>query len=624
MDRLGKKQTELYIGCTQLEWDYIEVPYKADCTEALPLTIMDKVICGLLDIDGKLTAAQLGNILGLNINDDPQNGEYKDLAEACILKEALDSLLDYGMIKRGSSSGLYTLTDIGREYYGKGRKFRTTRSRSFKVYFDRVTSKHSNAEKIFAGVSGERKSIKTPKRFYDENFLKAFIHEQNPSLYDIEKGNSFTNLSCPDSVDVIKVSLKIAVLYDVITRSFRFEAFIGNRPSAELTEYIASYETLYEKVVDNIKEMLKDSVKSEDSLSQRRFEETLMENPFSVIEPEMFWDKLDEIVGYREKDIFVNVDTLDEGKCRAIASFCNNRPQLKVFLSFGASDVQIPHVQNLFCMEKVMGDDYILCGANATYAVKGYVIKCRDKKLHANMVFRYAHAAMDLYAKKRFFAQELLPGMIADVLEYLNGDIEIAKESVEQIAKCDSRLEAFGDFIDQETLQLIGRKKDEAIIRVEQGLAEAFEQSESEKGRKTYIVDTNVFLDDPDILSKFRKEDRVILSGQVLEELDKKKNMAGDKALSANARNAVNAIIEIMDRGKYSKSTFLETVYADMSLLPEELQSKKADNYILGVAAKYIGANPRMLTSDNILRVKAESIGIPAISLKAFYKENGL
>ena len=61
-----------------------------------------------------------------------------------------------------------------------------------------------------------------------------------------------------------------------------------------------------------------------------------------------------------------------------------------------------------------------------------------------------------------------------------------------------------------------------------------------------------------------------------------------------------------------------------MSLLPEELQTKKGDHFILGVAMKYIDSNPRMLTSDNILGLTAESIGIPVITLDEFYKENGM
>ena len=70
-----KKQSELFIGSTQYDWDYMVIRYTADCTEALPLTLMDKTICGLLNIDGALTAAQLGTILGLNVVDNPKNCE---------------------------------------------------------------------------------------------------------------------------------------------------------------------------------------------------------------------------------------------------------------------------------------------------------------------------------------------------------------------------------------------------------------------------------------------------------------------------------------------------------------------------------------------------------------------
>ena len=624
MDRLSKKQAELYIGCTQLDWEYIVVPYMADCTEALPLTIMDKVICGLLSVDGRLTALKLGEILGLNVNDDPENGEYRDEAEACILDKAIGSLLDYGMIKCVSNTDLFTLTDIGREYYANGYKFRTTKSRSFDVYFDRVTDNHGKAKRIFAGTSGDCMTIQTPKCFYDELFLKSFIHEQNPSIYDKEKGSSFTNISCPDSVDVVKTSVCVAVLYDVLTKRFRFQAFIGDRLCTELSEIIASYDMLYDKLVDKIGGMLEDSVKHEDCLTQEKFELTLMENPYSVIEPEEFWEKLNVLVGNEEKDIFMNVDVWDEEKCMAITSFCKDRPSVNVFLSCGTYDIEMPFVQNLFCIDKVLSDDYILCGANVTYAMMGYVINCRDKRLHANMVFRYGHTEVDLSLKKRFFAEELLPGMIDNVLEYLNGDIDVAKGTIEEIVRCDCRLNVFRDFIDEETLLLIVRKKEDAIARVEQGLVEEIEKGESEKPYKTYIVDTNVFLDDPEILYKFKAEDRVVLSGQVLQELDKKKRMEADGVVSANARKAVRAINDVRKKDKYSKRKFLLLDYADMSLLPEELQTKKGDHFILGVAMKYIDSNPRMLTSDNILGLTAESIGIPVITLDEFYKENGM
>ena len=97
---------------------------------------------------------------------------------------------------------------------------------------------------------------------------------------------------------------------------------------------------------------------------------------------------------------------------------------------------------------------------------------------------------------------------------------------------------------------------------------------------------------------------------------------------AANARIAVNTIKAILGKDKKSKKDkkkFLVMDWADMSLLPEELQTKKGDNFILGVAVKYKGdPNPWMLTSDNILGITSESLGIPAVTLEDFYKKNGL
>ncbi|MBO5919679.1 MAG: S1 RNA-binding domain-containing protein [Bacteroidales bacterium] len=623
MDRLSKKQSELYIGCTNLDWEYIEVPYTADCTVALPLSFMDKVICGLLSIDGELSALQLGEILGLNVDNSHKDGKYRDMAEDCLLDMAIGSLLEYGMIKR-KKSGLFCLTDIGKEYYAKGRKFRTDESSSFTVYYDRKTSNHGKLGRILSGLEGERTAIRTPKRFKDESFLKSFIHQQIPFVYDEKIGNSFTNISCPDMVEVVKASIQIAVLYDVITEGFRFKAIVAGEVCEELSGIIAARESVCDELLRKIGGMLDGSVMDEDRLSQERFEMTLTENPFSVVEPVTFWKKLDEIVGQKEKEVFVNVDLLDGESCEAIVALCRKRPLVNVFLSYGECEVEIPFVKNLFHVGRKLGEDYILSVTDATYAVKGYVITYKGEKLHANMVFQYAHVPVDLSFRRKLFAQEALPEMIAQVLEYLAGDIPFAKSSLEAIASCDIRLGVFGDLVDEKTKELIAQKKLEAAMKLEQELIE--EMEEREKGEifagKTYVIDTNVFLDDPEILDKFRDEDRVIVPEQVLNELDAKKLVKNNSVLSANARKAVRAIDNAKTKGRFSEKKSLEVICADMSLLGREFREDKGDNYILGVAIKYVGKNVVLLTSDKIFRLRAEPLGIPVVSLEEFYEMN--
>jgi predicted ribonuclease YlaK len=53
-------------------------------------------------------------------------------------------------------------------------------------------------------------------------------------------------------------------------------------------------------------------------------------------------------------------------------------------------------------------------------------------------------------------------------------------------------------------------------------------------------------------------------------------------------------------------------------LLPDELQNKSGDNYILAVAYAYKDKNPVILSNDNNLQVKAQMLEIPVMNLVAY------
>ena len=65
--RKVKTPNELFIGATTYNWTYMIASYTADCTEALPLSIFDKTICGILHIDGAISFETLGDILGAHM-----------------------------------------------------------------------------------------------------------------------------------------------------------------------------------------------------------------------------------------------------------------------------------------------------------------------------------------------------------------------------------------------------------------------------------------------------------------------------------------------------------------------------------------------------------------------------
>lgn len=697
--RSGKKQSELYIGCVPFSWDYMTVNYTADCTEALPLTLLDRTICGVLDLDGSLTMEQIGAILGLNVDDAPDEGRYRDGAEYSLLDGGLRSLLDYNMIERNFSDSTFRLTDIGREYYRQGRKFRTREAESFEVYFDRTTGSHGKARRIFADVLGRSTASVVPASFKDEQFLKSFIHEQLPDLYDLDRGNSFTNVISPFRGKQITVILQVGVLYDILSHELRYVAVLGGTVNQDLSEIIASNDKLQQELEAQVRDLLHDASQDIDRPSQADFEAYVQQRPAapegkggpaSVIPPVMeqqeFWQGLPLLVAEKEKEVFIRTGCLGSEQCKVILDLCETHPETNVFLSYLTAEEGFPFKHNLFHIDQPVPGDYLLATPTVTYALKGYILHRPDGDLPADMVFRYSDTEIDSPSLRLPFAEKLLPEMITNTLNFLDTDFDITKRSVRSIAHCDDRINVFQDFLNEKTLTMVHSKKQEVFNRVKIGFEKvlvdklaaligekdldditkvkeleetatrvddilkdgdetfvtlmengrSFKQTLRDRERtikeelmaKTYIIDTNVLLNDPDILSKIKHPDRVVLSGQVLQELDKKKNKADDPAIAANARKAVTAIKAILGKDKKAKKDkkkFLVMDWADMSLLPEELQTKKGDNFILGVAVKYKSdPNPWMLTSDSILGITSESLGIPAVTLDDFYSKNGL
>lgn len=131
-----------------------------------------------------------------------------------------------------------------------------------------------------------------------------------------------------------------------------------------------------------------------------------------------------------------------------------------------------------------------------------------------------------------------------------------------------------------------------------------------------YVIDTNVFVNCPEIISKIDKEYQVILSAKVIDELDKLKitlDTKGQKAVQDALRNINNSFEK--------RNLKMET--AEVDLLPIDFNRRSPDNQILSVALRHKNdeENPILLTSDNGLQLKAKGLGIKTISLKEIFKK---
>jgi PhoH-like ATPase len=139
--------------------------------------------------------------------------------------------------------------------------------------------------------------------------------------------------------------------------------------------------------------------------------------------------------------------------------------------------------------------------------------------------------------------------------------------------------------------------------------------------KKTYVIDTNVFLHDPQALFRFEENDLVIPI-TVIEEIDRFK-----KDQNETGRNA-RYFSRILD-GLRAKASLVEGVpleqggvlrvalYSDETIkrLPPELHAEQADNRILAVALQLKGSCKCpviFVTKDTNLRIKADAVGLVA------------
>ena len=139
---------------------------------------------------------------------------------------------------------------------------------------------------------------------------------------------------------------------------------------------------------------------------------------------------------------------------------------------------------------------------------------------------------------------------------------------------------------------------------------------------KTYVLDTNVLLHDPQAIFKF-EENNVVVPLTVIEEIDRFKKEQSETG--RNARQISRMIDSFRQQATLVDGVPLEggghfrvAIYHEKFLekLPPELQDDRGDNRIIAVAKDLQESSPDIkvifITKDINLRIKADTIGMIA------------
>jgi PhoH-like ATPase len=145
--------------------------------------------------------------------------------------------------------------------------------------------------------------------------------------------------------------------------------------------------------------------------------------------------------------------------------------------------------------------------------------------------------------------------------------------------------------------------------------------------RKTFVLDTNVLLHDPQALTRF-EDNAVVIPIEVVEEIDRFKRDPSEKG--RNARQISRLLDALREKGNLADGVVideatggtLQVVFCrseTLAQLPPELKGGNGDNNILAVALEQLRSGLMaehppvvLVTKDTNLRIKADAVGLTA------------
>ena len=497
-----KKVSDLFLGTLDINWKFAKIGYNAICTEALPLTFLEKMVCGIVDLDGKVYLNDLAQIMGFNIEDDVQNLKFQDKGETEILMETLRTLKQFGVISTPDDSYTYVeLTDIGKEYYAKGRKFKQGESKGFTMYFDLTAGEHAKAKDLFGKISVDGSNDSTENvevPYADESFVKKYAEAQIPLYYSEKTGNSFTDMSVTSSEFLFK-KVVVGVIYEAISETYRFEIidnggidsdYITNHVMLEenhkhyLELFLATQPMTSESKSDSQIKFEEDITKvqadAEYALFSEKPEQALMLVSDYASSPEyMEKQNLFNFIQLKKKengikDVFISLPTLSEDAESEISALAKDG-HTRIMLSCGdLEDFDTRFGDNVLVLNGDSESDVVLMLDETTYRCENLVFSIETTSFNVEFLRKQKEDSADTMENiRQLYATRFIPDAL-DKYETLlqEEDAEDIVERINVLNDADGLVKFAESYVEStgngEILTELRNKRDEQILALVQ------------------------------------------------------------------------------------------------------------------------------------------------------------
>lgn len=646
------------IGHVNVDWDFAIRTYDAKILRAMDLNAFDRVILGILSISEEtLDLQQLGRMMGFNVDDNPEQYKYRDNEECQILSQAVRNLEKYGLVV--VSMGCVSLTEDGRKAFAEEKKH-DSKNVSFDIYYDLTMKKDDVAKALFDTSSATEieKDI-----LIDSGREVEAIKNQQGCCLNLDDEQSLDDVVCV-SQKIYRMSLTFDILYDFSNGTYGVSC-MQSKTVEKYNEIVSENSDFQDAILEQFFSLLDESIIYKPDY-QKKYEKQLansQENTkeFNVASKSSFVHSMLCAENTLEPLMCFLLDSLSDYSVEELTAFAKKNISTMVCVEYVEGEDKYdgfsPTANVLFKKVSKLPCEAVCISTDGTYyKEEPFVFTFKDHEYQMPFVIKHEEKRYKTFMLAKTFAQEELKRMVKafspmihtdkdfnrvkassvrykniillansfsnmlhglsinmDDLEgawqwYLNRIMEYFETSLSHTNKTAgtdilSKLQTFKNICEQNAVELIPR-----IDKLQNQ-----SHLSQESNRHAYLIDTNVFIDNPDCLNEYNRiTDVVFIPMKIFEELDDKDHPNNKD--HEQGRKAWQNIKRIIQDSPHFIQIPTITEAEMKSHLPNGYDNDKHDNHLLALALRLKKEGNfnqiTLVTSDGKLRLKAMGLDI--------------